>query len=161
LRIEKGRLRLPGYTEHLAAFEGWVVVGIEIVDTHQLLAPAGAGSWAAQLLAASGGARSAGPWKSSRAWSGGGGTCEGAAAAVELAEGRHGFAECFSKPKDLPVDDAVAEIVNGQTSRDADAALRGPRSCMPYQNERMRLPQNRLLTFSTLTRTSPISGRSW
>lgn len=43
---------------------------------------------------------------------GGGGACEGAAAAVELAEGRHGFAERFSQPKDLPVDGAVAEIVN-------------------------------------------------
>ena len=68
MRIEKGRLRLPPYTEHLAALEGWVVVGIEIVDTHQLLAPAGAGSWAAQLLAPSGAASSAGPWKSSRDW---------------------------------------------------------------------------------------------
>ena len=38
MRIEKGRLRLPAYTEHLAALEGWVVIGIEIVDNHQLLA---------------------------------------------------------------------------------------------------------------------------
>ena len=27
MRIEKGRLRLPAYTEHLAALEGWVVGG--------------------------------------------------------------------------------------------------------------------------------------
>ena len=55
-----------------------------------------------------------------------------------MAEGRHGFAECFSKPKDLPVDDAVAEIVNGQTSRDADAALRGPRSGLLKKPDRLQ-----------------------
>ena len=27
MRIEKGRLRLPLYTEHLTALEGWVVGG--------------------------------------------------------------------------------------------------------------------------------------
>lgn len=34
-----------------------------------------------------------------------------------------------------------------------------PRSCRPVQSDRLRLRQNRLLTLSTLTRTSLISGR--